>query len=251
MLTMPRGAPTLVLLHAFPLGAEMWAPQREAFPGWRVLAPSFPGFDGVPPAAEPTVAAFATHMLRALDAAGVEQAVFCGLSMGGYVAFELWRLAPGRFAGLVLADTRAGADAPEGRQGRAAMRETLGSEGPSAVADQMLPKLLGAATLEGQPAVVARVRALVLGQTTVGIDGGIQALMTRPDSGDTLATVTVPTLVVVGDEDVLTPPLEAERLAAGIAAARLVRVPAAGHLTNLEQPDAFNRAVSAFLGTLS
>jgi 3-oxoadipate enol-lactonase len=243
-------ADALVLLHAFPLGAGMWTPQTDAFPGWRVLAPAFPGFDDVPPVAAPSMAAFVEHVWRVLDEAGVARAVLCGVSMGGYAAFEAWRQAPGRVAGLVLADTRAEADTPEGRQGRMAMREALASQGPAAVADAMLPKMLGAGTLDSESALVARVRGLILGQSREGIDGAIQALMTRPDSGPTLATITVPVLALAGEDDVLTPPADAQRIADGIPGAACVRLAGAGHMSNLERPDAFNDAVGRFLETI-
>jgi len=244
------GAGTLVLLHAFPLGVGMWRPQMEAFPGWRVVAPAFPGFDGTPEAAEPTVDAFAAHILGALDALEVDRGVFCGLSMGGYVTLAAWRQAPARIAGAVLADTRAGADTPEARAARTALRERLPDLGQSGVADEMLPRLVGASTPSERPEVVERVRDLIARQTLGGIDGAIRAIMSRPDSVPTLDGLAVPTLAVVGEDDVLTPPAEAELIQARVPGAALARIADAGHLSNLEQPDAFNRAVGRFLKTV-
>lgn len=243
----PGGPGTLVLLHAFPLGVGMWRPQLAAFPGWRVVAPALPGFDGTLEAATPTVEAFVRHALAVLDALEVGRAVFCGLSMGGYVTLAAWRLDPDRFAGAVLADTRSDADTAEARAARAAMRERLRVTGQAGVAAEMLSKLLGASTPSVRPEVVDTVRRLIAGQTIAGIDGALQAIMSRPDSTELLAGLWVPTLVVVGEEDTLTPPAEAERIQAGVPGATFVRIPGAGHLSNLENPNAFNAALRGFL----
>ncbi len=243
----PRG--TLVLLHAFPLNARMWEGQLAlAGRGWHVIAPQLRGFDGGsddPPAA--SVDDYAGDVIDLLDALHVKQAVVGGLSMGGYVAFALLRHAARYVQGLILADTRSQADTAEGIAGRTRLLQLVQDKGPSAVADDMLPKVLGETTRAARPAVVERVRSLVLASSTDAIAGGVRALMARPDSTPLLQTIHVPTLIVVGDEDTLTPPAAAEEMHRGIAGSELVRIPQAGHLTNLEQPDAFTAALSAFL----
>jgi pimeloyl-ACP methyl ester carboxylesterase len=243
---------SLVLLHAFPLDARMWASQRSAFPGWRVVTPDLPGFGGRD-AGSSSMEAFATHINRELDGLGIERAVIGGLSLGGYVTFGVLRQRPDRVSALILADTRAGADSEQGREGRLAMLRTLGEQGPSGVFDQMRPKLFGATTHADRPAVVEYAKGLAGSQTPAAIEGAIRAMLDRPDSTPLLQTIAVPTLIVVGQEDVLTPPAESEGMQAAIPdipGATLVQLPRAGHLSNLETPEAFNAAVRAFLSTL-
>jgi pimeloyl-ACP methyl ester carboxylesterase len=246
----PRGV--FVLLHAFPLNARMWEPQFElAALGWRVIAPHFRGFDGGhkdPPAS--TVDDYAGDVVDLLDALHVGDAVVGGLSMGGYVAFALLRLAPRYVRGLVLADTRSQADTPEGKKGRTRMLQLLADNpdnGPAAIAAEMIPKLLGSTTLAEGPAVSDRVRDLILSSPASAIAGGIRALMSRPDSTPLLAAVHCPTLIVVGEEDTLTPPAASEEMTRAIAGSTLTIIPGAGHLSSLEQPAAFNSALAAFL----
>jgi 3-oxoadipate enol-lactonase len=148
---------------------------------------------------------------------------------------------------LVLADTRAEADTPESVEGRKRMLTLLEEKGPDAIADDMLPKLLSAGTCKSRPDIVDTVRQIILRNSARGIAGAIRALMTRPDSTPLLASVRCPTLVIVGSEDSATPPAASEKMHRAIAGSELVVVPAAGHLSNVEQPPAFNAAVAAFL----
>ena len=243
----PRG--TLVLLHAFPLNARMWEGQLALSDrGWRVVAPQLRGVDGGlgdSPAA--SMDDYAGDVIDLLDALKIGEAVIGGLSMGGYVAFAMLRHAPRYFQGLILADTRSQADTPEGVAGRTRLLQTLKDKGSSAVADEMLPKLLGETTRRARPEVTERVRSLALSNSAAAIAGSIRALMTRPDSTPLLATIHVPTLIIVGDEDTLTPAAQAEEMHRAIAGSELTVIAGAGHLTNLEQPAAFNDTVARFL----
>lgn len=227
----------------------MWEPQFAlAERGWRVIAPQLRGFDdGVhdPPAS--SVDDFAGDVIDLLDALRIHEAVIGGLSMGGYVALAMFRHAPRYFHGLVLADTRAEADSPEGVEGRKRILTLLREKGPSAVADEMLPKLLGATTRARRADVVERVRSIALSSSADAIAGAVTALMTRPDSTPLLPTIHCPTLVVVGDEDVVTPPPLSETLHKGIAGSELTVIPRSGHLSSMEQSDAFNEALARFL----
>jgi pimeloyl-ACP methyl ester carboxylesterase len=243
----PRG--TLLLLHAFPLNARMWEGQLGlADRGWRVLAPQLRGFDDGPGDLPATsMDDYAGDVIDLLDALHIKTAVIGGLSMGGYVAFALLRLAARYVQGLILADTRPQADAPAAVDARKALLQILRDNGASAVADQMLPKLLGETTQNTRPEIVDRVRSLVLENSADAIGGAIHALMTRPDSTPLLASIHVPTLVIVGDEDVLTPRPLAEDMHRAIAGSELVVIPGAGHLTNLEAPAAFTDALAHFL----
>ena len=227
----------------------MWEGQLAlADTGWHVIVPHLRGFDagaGDPPAA--SVDDYAGDVIDLLDALHIKQAVVGGLSMGGYVAFAMLRYAARYVQGLILADTRAQADTPEGVEGRKKTLRLVQEKGPSAVVDQLLPKLLGETTQRTKPAVVEAVRALALSSSTEAIAGAVRALMTRPDSTPLLETIHVPTLIVVGEEDTLTPPTASEEMHRGIAGSELVRIPQAGHLSNLEQPELFTAALAAFL----
>jgi 3-oxoadipate enol-lactonase len=243
----------VVLIHAFPLNADMWRPQLERVPqGWRFIAPDLRGFGPAGPQAAPetaTVDDYGRDVGVVLDRLGIDCATIGGLSMGGYVTFAMLRQSPERFTGLILADTKSAADTPEGRAGRTRMIELVRASGPSAVADQMLPKLLSAATRRTRPEVEARVRQMIESTSTPAIVAALEALSNRPDSTPDLAGVRRPALIVVGAEDALTPVADAEAMDRGIARSTLVKLPDAGHLSNLESPDQFSKALGDFLAS--
>ena len=244
--------PPVLLLHAFPLGLAMWDAQVTTLRGQhQVIRFDDRGFGASPPGdGLLSMERIADDAAALLDHLGVAKAVVCGLSMGGYAAFAMVRRHADRLRGLVLADTRAPADTPEGREGRAALAQKVLREGAVAAAEAFVPKLLGETTKRERPQVVARVREIVLGNPPRGIADALAGLAARADSTPTLREIRMPTLVVCGEEDTLTPPADAEALQRGIAGSRLVLVPRAGHLTNLEDPDAFNRALLGFLGEI-
>jgi 3-oxoadipate enol-lactonase len=244
-----RGTRAVVLLHAFPLHSGMWSRQIEALAAThRVIAPDYRGLGGTAGSPEPSTMALLAGDVRALLAhLRIERAAVVGLSMGGYLSLELWRQAPGLFTGLALCDTKAGADTAEGAAGRETFARNALAQGLHWVADQMVPKLLKPSP---DPAAVGEVRRLIGEGTPVGVAEAQRGMALRPDSGPTLGTITCPTLVVVGEEDGLTPPAEAEKLAAGIRGATLARIPGAGHLPNIEQPAAFNQSLTRFVAGL-
>lgn len=240
----------LVLLHAFPLSADMWDAELSRAPdGWRFLAPDLRGFGpcDAPVETSQRIDDYAGDVLVLLDVLGLETAVIGGLSMGGYISFAMFRQAPERFAGIVLADTKAPPDTEEGRAGRRAMSETLKTAGVPTVVDALLPRLLGETTQRERPQIVDRTRQIMSGNSARAVDAALHALMMRPDSTPDLGRISCPALVIVGQEDSLTPPAEAELLASSIRGAELVVVPRAGHLSNLEAPEAFSSALAAFL----
>jgi pimeloyl-ACP methyl ester carboxylesterase len=249
----------LVLIHAFPMGVQMWSAGPLSSPGatagsggageagLRVITPALAGFDGSDRLDAPSMDAYARQVVGLLDDLGVPRAVFCGLSMGGYVTFGILRVAPHRAAGIILADTRAGADSPEVRAARHQMLGLLASGGPSAVARDMLPKLLGSASREHRPEVGRSLQQMIEAQTAGAVADAIHAMLSRPDSGALLRELRLPALILVGEEDVLTPPAEADAMHAAIAGSILVRIPGAGHMANMEAPEAFNEAVTRFL----
>jgi pimeloyl-ACP methyl ester carboxylesterase len=229
--------PTVLLLHAFPLDARMWEAQGAALEdrGYAFFAPGLPG--------EAPAVGFAAWAHTVL---GITRGplVPVGCSMGGYLALELWRQAPERIRGLALVDTRATPDTPEQRAGRDAGIRTLREEGVETFWEGLAPKLFSART---DPAVVDRARGVALEQPVESLVAALQTLRDRPDSRPTLATIDVPVLVVVGEEDELTPPADAEAMAEELVASRLVRLPGAGHLTPLERPGEVTRELLAFL----
>ena len=179
-----------------------------------------------------------------------KRAVIGGCSMGGYAALALYQLAPQLFEGLVLANTRAGADSPESRANRRNMLALVDREGASGVAREMMPKLLGKTTQESNSDAESFIRRLIKQQSPMAIKGAINRMMHLPDSTPLLAQVSVPTLVITGAEDEMIPVEESRRIASGIRGAKLVIIPGAGHLANLEQPEAFNAALNGFLTAL-
>jgi pimeloyl-ACP methyl ester carboxylesterase len=186
----------------------------------------------------------AEQVLGLLGSVRVDRAVVVGLSMGGYLAFELYRQRPGLFRGLALCDTRPGADTPEGAANRETFARNAIDKGLHWVADEMTPKLLRP---KPDAAAVREVRHLIGQGPPAGVAAAQRGMARRPDSTPTLSTITCPTLVVVGDEDTLTPPPEAEKMVAGIKGARLARIPGAGHLPNIENPAAFDLALHGFV----
>jgi pimeloyl-ACP methyl ester carboxylesterase len=247
-------AQVLVLIHAFPLGAAMWEGQAKALPaGWRLLAPDLRGFGGstLPePDESPAIADYAADVIDLLSELRVSHAVIGGCSMGGYTAMALVRQAQALVGALVLIDTRATADTPEGRANRRNMLALLEREGPSGVARDMMPKLLGHTTIDSRPDVEPLVRRFAKQQSAAALRGAIYRMMGRPDSSEVLQQLSTPILIVVGDEDVLTPPDDARAMAALNPQAQLVVLPRTGHLPNLEQPQLFNEALHTFLSAL-
>lgn len=240
------GSPVL-LVHGFPFSSSMWEPiaRRLVEGGHKVLIPDLRGFGkstGVPATALGT---FTTDLLGLLDTLWVTGALpWVGFSMGGYVAFDAWRRRPDRIGALALVDTRAGADDDAARAGRAATAARVEREGSSVVADAMLPKLFAPAASASLRQVV---HASMVAAAPAAVAGALRAMAARPDSTPTLPTIKVRTLVVVGAQDAITPPSDAELLAQGIPGARLRVVKDAGHLAPLEQPEAVAEALLEFL----
>jgi 3-oxoadipate enol-lactonase len=236
---------TLLLVHAFPVDASMWTAQVEALGDEHgVLAPSLPGFGGTPPVGEVmTMDAAADRLAQELDAAGADRAVVCGLSMGGYVAFSLWRRHRARVAGLVLANTRAEPDDEAGKERRRAVADKARGEGSEAIAESPPPLLSEGA----DDALWERVKAMIRAQPGGSIAAASLGMAERPDSGPILGEIDVPTAVVTSTGDTLIPPDVSSPMADVLPDADLVILDDAGHLSNLEDPKGFNAAVRAVL----
>jgi 3-oxoadipate enol-lactonase len=243
----------IVLLHAFPLDRSMWVPQINPISesGFRVIALDLPEFGGTTPAKDGfTIDRGADVVASFLEALGITKAVVVGLSMGGYVAMSIARRHSTLLAGMVLADTRAAPDVPHVRANRDKLIAEVQAKGPGAAVDAMLPNLFSEPTRTTNPALIERVRQIVLRQSTSGIIAGLRALRDRPDAAPALQAVTVPILVLVGEFDTVTPLLAAARIAGNVHNSDLAHIPGAGHLSSLENPEAFNSAVIAFLKQL-
>jgi pimeloyl-ACP methyl ester carboxylesterase len=242
----------VVLLHAFPLDSRMWLPQVEALGGYQVIVPDLRGFGSARElAGEVTpMDLLADDVAKLLDERQLERAILCGLSMGGYVALAFARRHPERLGGLVLCDTRPGADTDSARDARLAMAERVLAEGVGFLPETMIPRLLGKTSRERRRELVAQVTATILDQQPRGIAAAQRGMAERADSTGALGQIAVPTLVIAGLEDELIEPDESVRMAAEIRDARLIQVPEAGHLVNLEQPEQVNEALLDFLAPL-
>ena len=243
-----------VLLHAFPIGANLWEPQMHGIPdGWRLITPDLRGFGGstdVDSRGGESMSDYADDLVEFFNELGIQRAVVGGCSMGGYATFAFLQRAADRVDGVILANTRAGSDSPEARANRRNMLAVLNREGPAGVARDMMPKLLGKTTHESNPEAEPTVRRLIKQQSPDAIRAAIHRMMHRPDSTPLLAQINVPTLVITGDEDELIPIDESRAIANAVHGATLTIIPKAGHLSNLEQPDPFNNALTAFLTKL-
>ncbi|MBA3892328.1 MAG: alpha/beta fold hydrolase [Gemmatimonadales bacterium] len=244
--------PAVLFVHGYPLDRSIWAHQMAALEGWCRIAPDLRGMgQSDAPDLGYSMETYAADLAALLDMLGVDDVVLVGLSMGGYVAFEFLRRWRGRVRGLVLVDTRAEADTADAKRSRDAVAATAREDGAEAIAEAMLPKVLGASTLAGSPATVERVRAMMAATPVAGIVGALAAMRDRPDSSAMLPGLAgLPTLVIVGDEDGLTPPARARSMTDAIPGANLVVIRSSGHLPTLERPVETTDAIQAFLGGL-
>ena len=262
--------PAVLFLHAFPLSRRFWLPQvvtlgslpedPEAVPEdpksiFHCIAPDLSGFgdsQAVPEGEPCRMSDFAADAVALLDHFGVDRAVVCGCSMGGYAALAFAAAYPERLRALVLADSRAGADDAAGRERRLDMarRVMLPGEGTGFVAEAMIPKLLGPSTRERRPELRDWLERQIAAAPPAGVAAAQRGMAERPDLGPLLPRIAVPALIVVGEEDEITPPEESARLAREIPGARLEVIPEAGHLASLERPEIFNQVLLGFLRDL-
>jgi 3-oxoadipate enol-lactonase len=242
-------ATPVLFIHGFPLDARTWRRQVELLQAERlVLAPDLPGFGTNTRAPLPTsIEQHARFVIDTLDRAAVPRAVLVGLSMGGYIALALQRIAPERIAGLILCDTKATADTDEAKRGRTARIERIGRDGLGFVVDEMVHALVSPSCSDN---VRLELRRILLEQHPEGVSAALCALRDRPDSTATLASIRVPTAILCGEADALTPPAVMRELASSIAHASFTVLPHAGHLSNMEVPDAFDRALMKVLACM-
>ncbi len=245
-----RGVP-LLLVHAFPLNRTMWAPQVSALvERCRCVAADLRGFGASSVMPPYSMEQYADDLAHLLDALHLEKVVLCGISMGGYVGFAFWRRHKQRVRALVLADTRASADSDEALTRRRHLIQLARTEGAIAVANLQIPSMIGKTSREKQPDTYDAVHRMMAQAPADGIVGALEAMMVRPDSTAALATIDVPTLIVVGEEDAITPVKDARAMHERIPGSRLEVIAQAGHLTSVERPAAFNHLLTEFLGAL-
>jgi 3-oxoadipate enol-lactonase len=265
-----RGRGTIVFLHGFPFDGSMWDAQLAAMPpGWRGLAPDLRGFGGSPMEAgdlssgkrlggriardhEPvlTMASLADDVADLILRETDGDAVVCGLSMGGYVALELWRRHPTRVRALILADTRSGADTDEAREDRMRMAQIARRAGGRPIADAMLPALLAPDADARSPGLRDRVRTMIGATPAATLVAALAGMAARHDSTGELGAISVPTLVLTGELDAVTPPDGARAMADAIPGARFAALAHAAHLANMENAADFNAAIAEFLADL-
>lgn len=244
---------TILFIHGFPFNSSMWEPQLEDLSDVvRVIAPDLRGHGQSDPVPGPySMELLAGDCVRLLDHLSIGgPVVVCGLSMGGYIALEFYRRYPEYVDALILASTRAGADSDEGKANRDKMAAAAREQGADAVVQAMLPNLLSPQTQENDAELVEVVEEMIRSASVEGIVGALMAMKERPDSIPTLAEIDVPTLIIHGADDKIIPVAEAERMHEAIEGSELVIIDDAGHLPNLEQPDAFNDAIVDFLESL-
>ena len=241
--------PAVVLLHGYPFNRSMWGHQVEALmPKYHVIAPDLRGHGETAVMVGPaTMDEMARDVAALMETLGVSRAAVCGLSMGGYAALSFYRLFPLRVRTLVLADTHAQADTDEARETREQQAQKALKEGMKGIVQEMLPKLLSPETFARRPDVVARVREMMLKTKPEGAASALRGMAQRHDQTSFLTRIIAPTLVIVGRDDKITPVQEAERMHREIGGSRLEAIEGAGHVSNLEQPEQFNRALLKFL----
>lgn len=241
----------LLLVHGWPHDRTMWAGQLGGLATYaRVLAPDLRGVGGSTVRGPYTMDQYADDLDAFLESLGIARAVMCGLSMGGYIAFAMLRRHRDRIRGLILADTRASADTEETRANRARLITLIEQEGMSELAARQIQAMIARSTLERQAPLADTVRRMMASVPPEGAIGALRAMAERPDSTPLLGAIDVPTLVVGGAEDGITPPDVLRGMAAAIPNSRLEILEHGGHLSPLERPAAFNHVVTEFLGTL-
>jgi 3-oxoadipate enol-lactonase len=244
--------PAVLFVHGYPMDRTVWRHQLDHLEGVRRIAPDLRGMgQSDAPDLGYGMGFYAADLAALLDALGADEVVLCGISMGGYVIFEFLRRWRSRVRGLVLVNTRAEPDTPEGRRARDAAASTAREGGAAAIADAMLPKLLAPGTVAASPSTVDRLRRMMAATPVAGLVGALTAMRDRPDSTALLATLSdIPTLVVVGEADALLPPDGARRMAEAIPGARFIVIPEAGHVPPVERPEETTALLQRFLREL-
>jgi len=241
--------PGLLLIHGYPFNRSLWVEQLDVLSKtFRVITPDLRGFgESDISGGEATMNRMAQDVVRLMDALEISSAIVGGLSMGGYVVLAFYKQFASRVRGLVLADTRAQADTEEAKQVRAQQAEQIMASGMASITDAMLPKLLTPETVSKRPEVVKRIRDMMLKTKPAGAAAALMGMAAREDQTALLHRISVPTLILVGRDDPITPLQDSEKMHDKIAGSRLVVIENASHVSNVEQSAVFNAALSSFL----
>lgn len=242
--------PAILFVHGFPLDHSMWRAQIDEFSKThRVIAPDLRGFGETDGALySVSMEQFADDLAELLDVLAVEgPVIFCGLSMGGYIAWQFVQRHPARVAKLILCDTRASADSPEAAANRMKMADIVLKEGPEPVAWAMMPKLFAQCSSERCPGIIASVRQMVMATNPVAIAAAHRGMAIRPDVTSLLPALRIPALIICGENDVISPPEEMKSIAQHMPNAQFALIPHAGHMAPMEQPEIVNSIIRRFL----
>ena len=240
----------IILVHGFPLDKRMWEAQVESLSSeFRVITPDLRGHGESQTATGPyTMELLADDLNSFLNSLNLQRVALGGFSMGGYVVFSFYRKYAERVESLMLLDTKPQPDSDEAKKGREDMAQLAEREGAAPIAERLIPRLLSSDTVSNRQDVVDKVNMMITECSVEGIAGDLRGMALRSDSSDLLPTIDVPTLIVVGDQDAITPPAESQMMASIIPNATLVEISGAGHLSNLENPTEFNKAIADFMG---
>lgn len=249
------GAPNalaVVLIHGFPFNHEMWTPQIQALQDkFRVVAYDLRGHgsSGVGDG-QYMLEFFVDDLLGLLDHLKIEKAVLCGMSMGGYIALRAIERNPEWVKGLILADTQSKSDSNEAKLKRATAIKSVKANGVNAYADDFVKSVFTPQTLAGNEAAVEKIRRIIQRNSSLGICGALLALASRTDTTEALSGIQVPTLILVGEHDALTPPSASQDMHSKIPNSEFHLVPNAAHMSNIESPEEFNKQILTFLDRL-
>lgn len=246
------GTHTVMLLHAFPLAAEMWKPQLYELgrAGYRAVAPNVYGVEGSAEKEGWNFTDYAHDLAALMDDLMIEKASIVGLSMGGYQAFEFFRHYPERTVSLVLCDTRAESDTPQVREQRGEFMKGVETAGADEAVRRMVPNYFSDDASISKPELPREASEIIRRQSAEVINAAMRAIRERADSSQMLSSIRCPVLVLCGEKDRMTPPETAEDISVRIRGSKLVLLGGAGHISNMEQPDAFNRTLLEFLSAV-
>lgn len=245
----PKAGVPIILIHAFPLNHTMWKPQMSALTGkFRVIAYDVGGHGGSNVGdGQYTIELFVGDLIALLDYLKIEKAILCGLSLGGYIALRAVERHSVRVSALVLADTRSEADSDDAKVKRTTTLQLIKEKGVSVFAEEFVKMTFSPETFDANPELVRTVKKMILKNPPLGICGALLALGLRTDTTTSLQHIKVPTLILVGEKDKITPPAASLAMLEKIPNAQMHIIPHAGHFSNMENPSEFNRRLLSFL----
>lgn len=248
-----NGKVPVIFIHGFPFDKKMWHPQMQFLSkSNRTIAYDIRGYGGSDAGKQNvSIGLFADDLINFMDALEISKAIVCGLSMGGYILMNAASIYPQRFEAIILSDTQCIPDSPEAKEARTKLISRIADGNIPEFTDSWINKIFTSESLEHKPDIVRQVRETILSTSKETLIGTLKALAERPDLCAHLSNISIPALIVCGEDDIVTPPVQSEYLFRHIANAKMQLIKGAGHLSNLEQPDEFNRRVFDFISGLS